>query len=588
MKLISLGAALIALSASAAVAEYTDSPPTYVDLVPISDLATAAPSSAPYQATLQIPMIDWSGDFVTAYANGGFTTDPDSIFALMGVDAKLYVENDLVKQLDAYMSGDSPFMRVTQGQAMMIAPITEANDDTKMVAFYKLSFSQGDHLVARAGLTEVSDLCDSTIAIMRYGPHTGFLGRILSDAGCDIQAMQDAGQIKWTSALSGENSPYHALISDPSVDAAFVVTPDMLALTDGGEVAGAHTLVSTASLSRVISDIYVVRKDYFLANRDQISNLTEALFIAGEELQGIMVGAGQSLDPAHPTLTGDQTNAMSLMATVFPESTKSDAIDAGFFWLDADISGYTGNVKWATETNPRGWLGLNNEVQVYLAALGLSDRVFTIGNAGWDYPSLSTNLENTSGVEQPTFDASAVAALATDLQRSDSLESGEIFSFEIFFGPDQNVFPSDQYADDFKKLTDFAQAYGGAIIIVEGHSDPLSYLQSVNPARYGKQGQPASRIALRRQVQSLRNLSASRAVAARDSLMGYATDILKINMDPSQFTIVAQGIDDPNTGWCGDLQCSPATEAEWRSNMRVVFRFIVVPAEANVFVAAQN
>lgn len=37
------------------------------------------------------------------------------------------------------------------------------------------------------------------------------------------------------------------------------------------------------------------------------------------------------------------------------------------------------------------------------------------------------------------------------------------------------------------------------------------------------------------------------------------------------------------TGMCGNEPCAPATESEWRSNMRVVFRIIQLEAESDVF-----
>lgn len=590
MKKFLMTFAVGAFVASTAMADYTDHPPAYVDLKPLNELITSSPKSCSVQSTLQMPMIDWAGDFVTTYANGGVDTDPNGMLALMDVSAHLYVQNDLVQQAKDYLNCDTPFLRVTQGQAMMLAPIMETNDATKMVAFYKHSFSQGDHLVSKSSLSSPEDLCKANIAIMRYGPHTDFLGRILTDAGCDISTMQSTGQIKWTENLTGENSPYHALVSDSTIDAAFVVTPDMIDLVDNGHVPGSKVLVSTKTLNRVISDVYLVRKDYFLANKEQIKNLTHALFLAGEEFEGIMSGLGQSLSGDNPSLNADQQMVLSMVASVFPNSTKGgDAVEAGFFWLDVDFSGYPENVKWATENNPRGWLGVNNEVQSSLASLGLSDRAYTLGHAAWDYTSMTEGLENTSGVEQPTFNASAVAALVSERQKTGTLDTGELYSFEIFFGPDQNTFPADRYADDFKQLIDFAQAYGGAIITVEGHSDPLGFLMAQNPSRFGKSEKPATRLALRKQGQALRNLSATRATAARDALMEYAGDIVHVNMDPSQFTIVAQGIDDPKTGVCDtNLPCAPKTEAEWKSNMRVVFRIIAVPTESNVFVAAQE
>lgn len=568
--------------AGAAAADFTDRSPDYVDLVPLDQLVSAGVQSCGAQSTLQLPMIDWSGDFVTVHANGGTSTDPDSWMGLYELDANLYVENDLVKQAEAYLSCDTPFMRVTQGQAQMLAPLTEVNDETQMVALYQHSFSLGDHLVTR-GIDDVSDLCTADIAIMRYGPHVDFMGRILSDAGCDIGAMQSAGKIHWMENLSGQNSPYHALVSDSDIDAAFVVTPDMLAMT-GGDVPNSKALVSTRTLSRAVSDVYVVRRDFFLANEDRLRDMVHAFLLAGEEFQGTMGGLGQILASDTPQLTVDQQTILGMMADTF--DAVPDAIEAGWFWLDADYSGYPGNVSWAIETNARGWLGLNNEVQVALAALGLSDRPYTLAHAAWDYTSFEEGLENTSVAEQPTFNASAVAAFVSTQQKTGTLASGELYKFEIFFQPDQNTFPVAQYGEDFSQLLDFAQAYGGAVITVEGHADPLGYLIAQNPARFNQAGEPASRLMLKRQATSLRNLSATRATAARDGLIGFASDN-GASFDPSQFTIVAHGINDPRSGMCGDLPCAPATETEWRANMRVVFRIIAVPAESNVFIAAQ-
>jgi outer membrane protein OmpA-like peptidoglycan-associated protein len=584
MRGLLLAAVVATVLPMSASADFTDNAPSYVDNVPLGSLVTSAAQACGPQATLQVPVIDWSGDFVTVYANGGTTTDPDSMFGLFEIDANIYVQNNLVQQANDFLSCATPFARVTQGQAQLLAEVTEGTPETQMVAIYKHSFSQGDHLVVKDNINDVTDLCSATIATMRFGPHTSFMGRILSDAGCDMTAMQANGQIKLVENLTGENSPFHAIVSDPEIDAAFVVTPDMLTLVDGGVVPDSKVLVSTKSLSRVISDVYVVRRDFFLANRDRVQDFTQAMFLAGEEFQGKMSGLAQGLMQDTPSLTIDQQVALDLMAATF--DSVPDAVEGGFFWLDADFSGYPGNVSWAVETNPRGWLGLNNEVQVNLAALGLSDRPYTLAHAGWDYSAMTEGLQNTNVTEQPVFNASAVAALVSTQQKQGTLDSGELFSFPIYFGPDQNEFSAAQYEEDFRALVDYAQAYGGAIITVEGHADPLGFLMAKDPARFNQAGEPASRIEQRQQAQSLRNLSATRATSARDSLLEFANDVLKASMDPTQFTIVPHGIDSPATGICNGEPCAPATEAEWRENMRVVFRIIAVPTEANVFVAA--
>ena len=73
-------------------------------------------------------------------------------------------------------------------------------------------------------------------------------------------------EVVWMKNLSGPGSPAEKFRKDPSVDACFVITPDMLGLSGGlksigsgaeGTVTGAKVLVSTAEMSRSIADVYV-------------------------------------------------------------------------------------------------------------------------------------------------------------------------------------------------------------------------------------------------------------------------------------------------------------------------------------------
>ena len=167
-----------------------------------------------------------------------------------------------------------------------------------------------------------------------------------------------------------------------------------------------------------------------------------------------------------------------------------------------------------------------------------------------------------------------MAELVSLRQQTGALESGELFKFEIFFKPNQNTFSADLYQSSFEKVIDYATTYGGALITVEGHSDPMGYL------RKKKQGE--AELVLGRIKQSARNLSLSRAIAVRDSVIAFA-EKKSISLDPSQFAVVGHGIANPRSGICGADPCPPKTEKEWRDNMRVEFRILQVEAEAEVF-----
>lgn len=563
-------AATLALSAFIA-------PPSSAQITPLGDQITTGVSDCRVQETLAVPMITWAGDFVSFYANGAQSaTQVGSLFEALGLSADLYIQDDFQAQLADYLACRSPFLRGTQGMINLAADVTEADPRTEMIGIYKLTFSKGDHLVVRAGISELADLQDQKIAIMSYGPHVDFLGRLLGDAGITLNSVD----LIWMDALSGPGSPAEAFAQDDTIAAAFVVTPDMLVLTsDGavgtgaeGSVKGATSLVSTRTASRIISDVYMVRRDYFEANRAQIEAFTRGLFIAEEEFRAEMTGLARALDSGS-SLGVEQT---MLLAAISDEFNLNGPEDAGWFWLDAEPSGYRGNVAWAEEASPRSFLAMNNEIQPILLELGLIAQTHGIALADWNYASFAQDLTDTAGVVVPQFDEQEVARVVQQRAVQGTLGDGALFEFEINFKPNQNTFPVELYSDDFARVIDLASVYGGAVITIEGHSDPYQYLKF--------KSEDASRLQLRRLAQSAKTLSTSRALNVRDAVIRFA-DEKNVPLDPSQFAVIGLGYTQPKTGNCENNEpCPVRTEADFLSNLRVVFRLVNMEAESAVFV----
>ena len=153
-------------------------------------------------------------------------------------------------------------------------------------------------------------------------------------------------------------------------------------------------------------------------------------------------------------------------------------------------------------------------------------------------------------------------------QMQDTLDESALFSFRIFFKPNQNTFTVDLYQEEFDKVIELSATYGGAIITVEGHSDPMEYLR--------KKKQGAQTVVLNRIKQAAKNLSYSRANAVRDEIIEYASN-QGITLDPNQFATIGYGIIKP-------VHEVPKTEEQWLENMRVEFKIIQVEAESDVFV----
>ena len=521
----------------------------------------------------RFPVITWGGDIATIYANGNAKqTAKDSIFGKLGLNLRLAREDVFAKQLDAYLAGRSPYLRGTLGMIHMAAEAANRDPRTKPVIVYQLTWSAGgDAMVVKPGIRTTRDLRGKTVALQAYGPHVDYLSKILADAGLSPKDVN----IRWTSDLTGGAKSPAGALHDPKIDAALVIIPDALALTSNGTVGtgaedsvkGAKILLSTKTANRIIADVYAVRSDHFQANRAEVEKFVQGL------LQG--EAALRKLVADRASRGAEYKNTMSAAAKELLDSAQAIS-DVEGMYKDADFVGVTGNAGFfAQAQNPRSFSALNKEIQSAFTALGLAPRALALDHAQWDYRKLGAAPDVVAKApERPRFDSDKVASVVAKRQSQGKLNEGELFSFEVLFKPNQDKFPVELYAEAFKRVSALAATYGGAVVTIEGHSDPLGYLKAK------KDGQPE--IALSRTQQSAKNLSLSRAIAVRDSLIAYAKS-QGLSLDPSQLAVVGHGITQPRTGMCGNDPCAPKTEAEWQSNMRVEFRIIQIEAEASAF-----
>ncbi len=544
----------------------------YVDQTPVSAQGPFQVRDCPSAGTLAVPIRSTGADIVALYANGyQLDTDDGAPFDDQGLDVTLSLTNDILVQLEAYLACESPFLRGTQGMLNLLADVTEADPRTSVVAVYQHAWSNGgDSLVVRDGIESPADLSGATIVAQAYGPHLDYMARVLADAR---RAAEDDGrtwappQILYTTELVGlfGDTPGRAFLDDAAVQAAFVLTSDAEVLTGGGvgtgaegSVDGARTLLSTTSANRVISEVYAVRADYFEANRDQVEAFVRALFESEETVREDVLKLIVDWEAAGEHLLSD------------PQAVE----EARRLWQNVETTGLQGNVDWATDAHPRSFLAVNNEIQSIFVELGLLSTAHALATAGWDYAAFSGGLFDQRRTTLPGFDDQAAADAVDALRTGDQLDENTLFEFEIYFQPNQTDFPPADYREDFDQAIEFASTYGGAILSVEGHSDPLRYLRL--------QQDQASARELRRIRQAARNLSLTRAMAVRDVVLDVATQ-RGFSLDESQFVTTGLGILSPATGLCGDDPCPPQTEAEWQSNMRVVFRVIQLEAEETVF-----
>ena len=573
----------------------------------VGPLTVGAAGSA---AKVQVPFIVWGGDVATFHANGGLATKPGTIFQKQGLTLNLVPGDDFVQQVRDYMSGKSPLLRGTFRMMGMASEVIGSDPRTKGVVLFQLTWSAGDHAVAREKIRTLKDLKGARVCLQKGGPHEGLLDDLLKDAGLSWKDVT----VVWAKDLTGtDQSPAAIFRKDPAIDVCFVISPDMLGLTSGlqsvgsgveGTLKGARVLASTAERSRSIADVYVVRKDFFDANRAWCEKFTAGYLKACEDVVDLKKeyeSRGNKTFEALLTLT-QSIYGKDVLPTIEE--------DAYGLILDCAFVGHPGNVKFFTAANnPSGFEAFQKSALALAQTRGYAKvRAGLIPSSlNWSGAAFTGYLTKTEVTKQDRFRAEAVMDEIEALNAGGSLDDNTIYEFGINFAPNQQEFSATQYGVEFQKVAELSAKYGNAVVAVRGHSDPTKILLETVRAglkkgvlkKTGTKGDytyylkgkkldltatdalaksveagefdGAPGINPRETMQAALNLSRKRAEAVKVAVLDYAKQ-RGIEMDQSQIQPVGVGITEP-------VIPKPASMAEAEKNMRVEFRLIRVKAE---------
>ncbi len=556
--------------------------------------------------TIEVPFITWGGDVATFYANGGVTTSSDSIYGKLGLKLKLVNGDDFIEQVRRYRQGDTPFLRGTLRMIGQASEVLGSDPRTKPVVFMQLTWSAGDHIVSREGLTRLEQLKGSKVALQQGGPHVG----MLDDALRVAQLTWDDIEVVWVDDLSGPNGPAELMRKDKSIDACCVITPDMIGLTGGleqtgsgaeGTIKGAHVLISTAQMSRSIADVYAVRKDYFDANRELVEKFVAGYFKGAEQLVAMR-------NKFEETGSADgYMDTLKLAQQILGEEVLPTLeVDAHGLLLDCTFVGLPGNISfYEDEGNLSGFEAKQRAALDLAVSLGYAKQRAGFFGPSFDYNKIAKlgGLERVTGSGQGRILAETVEDFP-DLAKGDE---NVIVAFTISFEPNQDEFSADVYGPEFRRAVESASTFGNAVIAIRGHSDPTRTLSDLVKAglskgilkRSGSSGNwqyyfnqrpldltDTQKIVdliesgafdgdsnnPRETMQAALNLSRARAVAVRDAIVTFAK-AQGLTLDASQIQPVGVGVSEP-------LIAKPTNLNEAKQNMRVEFRLIKVPAEA--------
>lgn len=452
-------------------------------------------------------------------------------------------------QLEAYRACETPFMRVTPAMMTTLA-YDLADPRTTMVPVFNYGWSNGGAALVGKADRSVSDLAGKTI--LTAPEHLDLALQVASEV--DPAAAVDIVDAPADLFASGQGD---VVVTDRF--AARVLTAGNVGTGAEGSVSGARTILTTASASRVISDILVVRQDYLDANPEAVRGLVRALLKAEELFREDVKKQVVDFELAAEHVLGD--GAL--------EDRMRD------MWSGVETVGLQGQVDWATPAQSRSFRAQINTGQNRMVAAGLIDSAVAIEDPALDYASLGDDIWDKRRTTTSGFDQDAATA-AIESMSNDDIASSTIASVSIHFEPRQFDFPVEQYRAAFEEALDKSMVYGGAVLSVEGHASYLGYVRGVVQDDWSL---PKQKL----EMQSLDRISTRRAMAVREALVETAGQI-GLPIDASQITINGRGIEDPLGGFCRQgLPCPPKTEQEWRDSRRVIFRVIQMESEEEVF-----
>ena len=565
---------------------------------------------------LVVPYITWGGEAALFHANGGLTTRPGTIMAELGMNLKLVPGDNFQQQVRDYLSGKSPFLR---GTFRMIAQASEAvgkDARTKPVVFGQLTWSAGDHFVGRSNIRKISDIRGKKIAIQKGGPHVGMLYDMLKTA----RLSKSNVEIVWVDELTGANGPAERFRNDATIAGCFVITPDMIGLTGGpentgtgaeGTVKGAQVVLSTATLSRSIADVYACRKDFYDAYKPFVERFFAGYLKGAEEVV--------ALKKVYET-SGSQkyTQLLTMMQNIYgKEVLPTLEEDAHGLIADCTFVGQPGNIAFFNDPSNTisGFEGFNKAGLDMAVNWGFARQRYALIPSDLDFNSstfknlLTTTVTAPAQLKQTRFKKETVRAEIESFNEDAVLDEKTLISFTIQFDANQDTFSDAKYQEEFDRVVELASKYGNAAIAIKGHSDPsrtLSVLvkmglQTGILKRTGTRGSykyfmegksfslenTANLIRLIQQkkfddgsniespyqvMRAALKLSEQRGQTVKQSIIAYARR-KNARIDPDQIVPVGVGIKEP-------VIAKPTSPAEAAENRRVEFALIKVSAEA--------
>lgn len=463
----------------------------------------------------------WPGWAPILAANGGLQPNEDTVFFK---DYKFTVElvliDDPSQALNAFLSGDIQVLWGTLDMFSLRAEQLVKTGDARIAPVIPMQVDWshgGDGIVVRPQIKSINDLAGKRVVLAQYSPSHFYVLAMLENVGIapskvNFQYVGDAFQAA------------KAFLADKQFDACVTWNPDLTTLAGPGGVPGARQLTTTRDASRLIADVWAVRRDFFRDYPDLV--------------EGLVVGILSAMDQ----VKAQPEQAARLLAQAF----QMDPGEAGAMMADAHLTNYAENRKFFLQDGPANYDAIWNTAQrVYRNVHELGTPV----RAGeFKEPLILGRIANKFRHQTDEYQPDFKAIPPSDLAKRKEILTKRVriqFATNAYI-PSASDDPS--LPDKLNEIARIVGQFGHASVVLVGNTDASArdkFLKD-NPGI----GQDSD--AIKNLAQRARVLSANRA----EGLKAVLVNDLKLN--PEQISVDGRGWDRP---------ISP--EASYAENRRV-------------------
>lgn len=229
--------------------------------------------------TINLSLDEWIGWEPILYANGGLTTQPNSIFGKLGLNVNIHIINDAEASSNALIKGDLNAAGYTLNRtAFLSGKFANAGLDVVMPVFTNYS-NGGDGIIALSNINSIEDLVDAKIGVPKFSEAQSLVIWFVNKS--DLPDADKQKIIDNLILLDDAEQTGQAFFAG-SLDVAATWQPY---LSNAENSTNSHILFDTTSSNKLILDGVLFRADFAQAHADVISKFIDGIFKALDEYE---------------------------------------------------------------------------------------------------------------------------------------------------------------------------------------------------------------------------------------------------------------------------------------------------------------